>query len=148
MKANWLQYMEDKEKLKKKADHSRLVGGRFNMQRNLHMSRSLHSVVPHPPPHPAETQSAARILKLYIEDLMEFSHVISPNGLSTTLLSQGCIHEMTASVGIVGRIYIPRTGEGEQASSCMGPALRSTRGHVLSVTSCNTHMKMVLYLAF
>ena len=125
MKANWLQYMEDKEKPKKKADHSRLVGGRFNMQGILHMSRSLHS--------------DARILKLYIEDLMEYSHVISPNGLNTTLLSHGCIHEMAASVGIVGRVYIPRTEEGEQASSCMGPALRSTRGHVLPVTSCNTH---------
>ena len=33
---NWLPYMEEKERPKKEADQSRLAGGRFNKQGNLH----------------------------------------------------------------------------------------------------------------
>ena len=58
-------------------------------QRNLHTSRYLC------PP--------ARILKVYIEDLTEFSHVIS-----STISIPHCF--LQASVGIIGRLYIPRTG--------------------------------------
>ena len=39
-------------------------------------------------PHPT-----ARILKVYTEALTGFSHVFSPDGLNTTLLSQSCILE-------------------------------------------------------
>lgn len=48
---NWPLYMEGQERLKKEADHSRLGGGRFRKQGNLHarfdlggyhLSRSLH----------------------------------------------------------------------------------------------------------
>ena len=41
-----------------------------------------------------------------------FSHITSPHGLNNTLLSQGSVLEMAARIGIVGRMYIPRTGEG------------------------------------
>ena len=68
-----------KERWKKKSDHSRLVGDRFNMQENLHMdswktSRSL--------------SSHARILKVYMEALTEFIHIYHSDGLSNTLLFQ------------------------------------------------------------
>lgn len=71
--------------MKEEADHSRLVGGNFNKQRNLYMwlvlgdqvmSRSLHVSI--------------RILKVYIEALTGFSHIFSLDDLSNTLLSQGC----------------------------------------------------------
>ena len=54
---------------------------------------------PHPP---------TSILKVYIEALTGFSHIHSPDGLDNTLLSQGYV----PTVGMVGRVYIPRTGEG------------------------------------
>ena len=74
--------LEGKERWKKEANPSRLVGGRFNKQRNLcEMSRSLH-LPPQPP----------RILKnVYVEVLTGFSHIFSPGGLNHTLLSQVCI---------------------------------------------------------
>lgn len=42
---------------------------------------------------------------------MGFSHVHSPDSLSDPILSQVCILEMALSVGTMGRMYIPRTGE-------------------------------------
>ena len=36
----------------------------------------------------------------------------SPDGLSSTLLSQGCIPKVTPRVGTVGETHIPRTGGG------------------------------------
>ena len=41
-------------------------------------------------------------LQVYIETLIGFSHVHSLDGLSNTLLSQGCILETAPRVGIVG----------------------------------------------
>ena len=35
----------------------------------------------------------ARILKVYIEALIGFSHIHNPHGLNNTLLSQGCVLE-------------------------------------------------------
>lgn len=45
---------------------------------------------------------------------------------------------MAPAVGLVGRSYIPSTGAGWGASDRLGPALGSTRGHMLSLTSSNT----------
>ena len=36
----------------------------------------------------------------------------SPDGLNNTLLSQGCTTEMAPSMGTVGQMYIPSTGDG------------------------------------
>ena len=64
---------------KEGADHSRLVGGRFNKQGNLHTRIVLGgcktSGLPHLPPG---------ILKVYIEALIGFSHVRRPDGLNST----------------------------------------------------------------
>ena len=120
--------MEVREKSKPKIDHSRLVGDRFNMQRNLHISRYLC------PP--------ARILKVYIEDLMEFSHIIS----STVSISH-C--SLKASVGIVGRIYIPRTGEGVTSLQLHGSSSQvNQQSYSLDYLCQNTHMKMALTWRF
>lgn len=42
--------------------------------------------------------------------------------------------------------YIPRSVEGGGASDGPGPALRSTSGHVLSVTSSNVRVETVTVL--
>ena len=99
--------VEGKERTKKEADPSRLVGGSFHKQGHLttrllsgscKMSRSL------PPP--------ARILGVYIEALVGFSLMYRPDGLNTTSLSQGCVLEMAPAMGTGGRMheYVPRTG--------------------------------------
>ena len=99
--------MEGKERPKKEADRSRLVGGRFNKQGNLHMRLVLGhfktSGSLHPPP---------RSLKVCVEALMEFSHGYRPDGINNTLFSQGSGLEAAPAVGMLGRMYIPRTGWG------------------------------------
>lgn len=68
--ANWPLYIVGKERPKKEAEHSGLVGGSFNSKGNLHrrlvlglhkMSRSLHP--------------STRILNVYTEALAGFSHI-------------------------------------------------------------------------
>lgn len=97
--------------IKKAAEHSRLVGDRFNEQGNLHtrlifgagaggvrkMSRSLHPF--------------SRILKVYIQALTGFSHVYAPDGLNT-LLSQGCVLGIACSMGKASRMHIPKIRAG------------------------------------
>lgn len=40
-----------------------------------------------------------------------FSHIICPDSLNKTLLSQGCVLETAPKVRMAGRTYIPRTEE-------------------------------------
>lgn len=73
-------YMEGKEKPKKEADHSRLVGDSVNKQENLRMRFVLsgckmsRSSYPH-----------FRILKAFLETLTRLSHVYYPGGLNILL---------------------------------------------------------------
>ena len=86
------------------------------------MSRS-----PHPP---------TRILK--IMSLSGFRHIFSPDELKNTLLSQGYVLQTATSMGIVGGTHVSRTGG---SSDCLGPADRSTCGHILSVNSFNRYLE-------
>ena len=52
--------------------------------------------------------------------------------------SQGCIPETAPTVGTVDRIHILRTGDQGGGFHCLGLALESTRGHVLSVISSSS----------
>ena len=73
-----------KMRLKKEADDSRLVGGRFkegNLSVSLVFGGSKTSTSPHQP---------ARFLRVYIEALTGCSHIYHPVGLNNTLLSPGC----------------------------------------------------------
>ena len=54
----------------------------------------------------------SRVLKVYVEALMRFGNVHSPDGVNT-LLSQGHILEM-APMEEAGRTSIPRTREGKE----------------------------------
>ena len=71
---------------------------------------------------------------------MGLSHILCPDVLNNTSLSQGCVLETAPTVGTVGRTYIPRAGEGNGASDCPGPAHRATSGHILSMSSSNMHI--------
>ena len=116
---------------RKKENHSRLVGGSFNKQGNLHlrlflghkMSKSLHLPV--------------RIIKIYMEALIELYHKYHPSGLNNTLFSQGCVlknnsHRVNCGQNLT---CILRPGQGRWGRSlCAYPARRSTSGHIHSVT--------------
>ena len=100
-------YLEGRERRKKKADHSRLVGGSFNTQGNLHTRLVLVSarqvdLCTHPP---------ARILKVYIEDLTESSHTCSTGGLNNILLSPGSVCRAASKEGKTSRTHLPRAEE-------------------------------------
>lgn len=82
---NWLLYTESKYTLKKDANHSKLVGSRFNKEEGTYipmklvlgiskMNRSLY--LPN------------QNLKVYVEALIGFSDVHSLDGLNNTLLSR------------------------------------------------------------
>lgn len=58
----------------------------------------------------------ARILKDCIEALPGFGCTFSADALNT-LLSQGYVLGTAPTVGMVGRVYIPRTGGGEEPST-------------------------------
>lgn len=126
---NLLSYTKGKERPKKEADHSRLLGGSFNKQGNLLMRLVLGGQKINRCSH-----SSTRKLKLDVEILSRFSHIYHPNGLNTTLLSQGYMVGMAPMVETVGRIYIPRTEEEVKIFDCLGP---TTGGQVVLMTSSN-----------
>lgn len=70
----------------KEAGHSRWVGSKFNKQGSL-MYEPYFECTSRSIPSPA------RMSTLYTEGLREFSHKYHPNGLSDTLLCQGCVLE-------------------------------------------------------
>lgn len=109
--------LEGKERPKKKADHSRLVDGRFNKQENLHIELVLGNYKTSRSPHPP-----TRFLKLYIKALTGFNHVHSSDGLNYALLSQGCVLVMTPSVATVGKNVHSKDREGGKESPV--PSLR------------------------
>lgn len=100
-------YAEGKARPKKEADHSRLIGDRFNNQRNLHTRLVLGSCNTSRSLHPS-----SRTLKGYTEDFMGFSHVSSPDIFNSTLLFKVFILETSSYCGKGGQNVIPRTGEG------------------------------------
>ena len=102
--------MEGKKRSKKEADHSRLVGGRFNKQGDLITRFVLGSFKTSRSSHLPN-----RILKVDIEALTGFSHVHCPDGLNSTLLPQGCILENSSSCRNSGwNIYSKDRGGGEE----------------------------------
>ena len=64
---------------------------------------------PHPPIH-------TRILNVYIEPLIEFSHIVTPDVDSLINCSLAAMSLKTApTVGTVDRVYILWTGEGTRS---------------------------------
>lgn len=90
----------------KEADHPRLAGDRFNKEGNLHRKLVLGSCK-----MSGSLRPPAGILEVFIETLTGCSNIYHPYVLNNTLLSQGYIFEVVASMGIAGRMYIPRIRE-------------------------------------
>ena len=136
---NWPPYAEGRESLKKEADYSRLVGGSFNKQGILHMRLVLGG-----PKTSRYLQLPTRILKVYIEALTGFSRVCCPDGLSNILLSQGCVLEMTPSVGTVGRTHIPRAEEGVRSLRLLVQLMGQPVVHIRLMTSSHDTSSIVM----
>ena len=101
---------------------SRLVGGRRNKQGNL--PTRLISALP------------TKILKGFIESLMQFSHIQSPGDLNKMLFSQDLLFfffAMAVSMRTVGGTYTFKD-RGRMRSLCL---CWSTGTHTLSLTSSN-----------
>lgn len=118
----------EKAETKEEASQSRLVVGRFNKEKERQRrfvlgpwSRCLHL--------------PTRILKMYIEALTGFSYLHHLDGLNNTSLSQGYIFGMAPHLGMVSRVYIPRTGVVVRSLQLLGPACGSTRSHIPLVIS-------------
>ena len=77
------------EKIKERGDHSRLAGGSFNKQGNLHKRLVLGGCK-----ISGSLRLPTRILEVRIEALTGFSLVFSPDGLNNTLFSQGLVLEI------------------------------------------------------
>lgn len=45
---------------------------------------------------------------------MQFSHMFSPDGLTNTLLSRGCVLEMDLAMGTVCVIHVPDSTQGQR----------------------------------
>ena len=75
----------------------------------------------------------ARILKSYLEVLSGFSHVYHSDGLNNTLLCQGDSSWNT----VIMWAGFHSKGRWGGASDRPGSAHKSTRGHILTVTSSN-----------
>ena len=122
---NWSLYMEDRERLKTKAARSRLVGGWFNKQRNLHTRLVLSGCK-----RRRCLLLSTRVLRIYLEPLMEFNHIHSPDGFNNTLLSQAFILENAFHYGNSEQsVYSKDRGEGKEP-----PIAWSSPGGQLVVT--------------
>lgn len=102
--------------------HSRLTGGSFNKQENLHTRFDLgeHKM------NPSFYLSTCQILEVARDTLTRFCHVYHPGGLNT-LLSQGYVFGAASGSG-EGTWTFPGTfpdqRSGWEASDCWGPAFR------------------------
>ena len=89
----------------KRGYHSTVIG--ISLISNLHTRFASGNCKTSRFPH-----SPARILKVYIKDLLGFNHLYYPNDLNNTLLSQGCVLK-AASIVVKGtRMHISRRAEG------------------------------------
>ena len=91
-------YTLEKERRRKEADHSRLVGGRFNLISKGTCKACLGRLQ-----LSSSRASLPGAIKVY-EALMRCSHVFNPGGLNNTLPFQGCVPENGSSCGNCGRI--------------------------------------------
>lgn len=102
-------YTEDEEKPKKEEEHSKLVvliSKRTYIQGlSWAAARQEHLCIYLP----------FRILKLYVEALTVFRHIYHPDGLNSTLLSQGCVLRSAPRGGTWGQKCFTRTGDGDDS---------------------------------
>lgn len=78
----------------------------------------------------------AKILKII--QRTRFCHIHNSNGFNNALPSPVCVPGTAPGVGMVGRVHVPRMGEGQGTSNCLSPVLWSIQGHSLLMTFSNT----------
>lgn len=131
--------MEVKDRPKREADLSRLVGGKFNMQGNLHLRLVLGCHKTNGSLHPS-----ARILKVSIEALMS-SVTYTIQMVCTVHSSLKAVSlKVTPTVGRVRRTYIPRTWRGMESLQLFGVSLW-VFNHAFLMTSSNISF-LIYYL--
>ena len=96
---------ESQEWTKKEADHSRQVGGSSQEQENLYTRFVSDGCMMH-----RSLRPPTKILGIYIEALMGFSHIYYPDGLTTTSLSQGCMLETASAIRLGAEWTFPGQG--------------------------------------
>lgn len=113
--------------------HSRLAGGRFNRQGNLHMRLVLGSQL-------LETQLSqpAHCNLKFIWRPYLGCHVLVQMVPAPRCSLKAAFLKTASNVGTMGRWHIPKQGRGCGASGCAGPAHRSTCGSILLMTSSYT----------
>lgn len=127
----------DAEEETKEADHCRLVSGRFDKQGNSHLRLVLGSCA-----RWADICTRLPESKVSTEASTGFSHCTVQRVSAPPCSLKAVSLETASTVGTVGRMYIPRTGEGKGASSWLGPVHRSTSGHMLSTPLPPTTVRM------
>lgn len=126
-------HMEGKEQPRKEADYSQLGGGGL-VSKGIYtwgLSWAMARQVDLAPAH--------QNLKSLLRGLTWARSLIPFSGPSNIFLSQGQVLGAAPTVGTMGRACFPETGKGVRSPGCLGPARRSTRSPVLSVTSSNSH---------
>lgn len=91
---------------------TRLVGGSFHTQWNLHTRLVLSS---------HKMSSSSLHCPQNLNSLHRSLNLVQSYGLNNILLSQSCVLKVVSSMGTVGKMYIPRTGK-EVRSLQMGEA--------------------------
>lgn len=128
---NWLSYREGKER-PEKGQRLQKVGGRFNKQGSY-----IHGFLGH-----RQEKWISWIACQNLRSLQRGPTWVQSDHPTQTVSaspsSQGCIPETAPTMGTVDRIHILRTGNQGRGFHCLGLALGSTRGHVLSVISSSS----------
>lgn len=124
--------MESKEGPEKDADHSRLTGGSFSKQRNLHTGLIRRGHKMGKPLH-----LHTRILSLYTRSFSLSSVTYTIHMVSARHRSQGYVLERAPSRGTVARTNIPRMGVGEEPLIVQVQLADQPGVHVLSMSSSN-----------
>lgn len=131
--ANWPLHMEGKEQQRKEVDRSKLGGGSLVSKGSYTWGLSWATA------RQVDLAPAHQNLKSLLRGLTWARSLIPFRGLSNTFLPQGRVLGAAPTVGTVGRACFPETGKGVRSPDCLGPARRSTRSPVLSVTASNRH---------
>lgn len=102
---NWFPYTKSKKRVKKETDHFISLGGRFKKQGNFYTRFAWTARLV------ADPYTHWNLTSLYT-GLTWVQPYIQPRWSHNPLLSQSGVLKNALTLATVGRMYIPRTGEG------------------------------------
>lgn len=127
---NWPLYSNDKEQ-QKRGRPLQNGGWRFKKQGNV-CEVCLEAT------RPVYLRTCLQESQVYIEALTRSSHVYCPDGLSNTLLTQGCLLENASHCRSAGQPIHSKDRGGVRSFWLRASSLWFTGGHDLTITSSNT----------